>query len=110
MERLRVHDIVMTSHDACTTGTSRDFTVTSLQRLKMEALIRAPADCEVQSAIKSLNAQSTVPIEIYHIGLVFGRLRVKIPVMTKIIGFFLSVVKANAVLNLYYDDPFNRYS
>ena len=32
----------MTSHDACTSGTTRVLTVASLQRLKMEALIPAP--------------------------------------------------------------------
>lgn len=32
----------------------------------MEALIPAPADCEVRSVIKFLNAQSIVPIEIHH--------------------------------------------
>ena len=36
----------MTSHDACTSGTSRVLTIASLQRLKKEALIPAPADCE----------------------------------------------------------------
>ena len=40
---------VMTSHDACTSGTSRLLTVPSLQQLKMEALIPAPTDCEVRS-------------------------------------------------------------
>ena len=39
--------MVMTSYDACNSGTSRVLTVASLQRLKMEALIPAPADCEV---------------------------------------------------------------
>ena len=42
------------------------FTVTSLQRLKMAALITAPADCEVQSVMKFLTAQSIVLIEIHH--------------------------------------------
>ena len=37
----------MTSHDACTSGTSRVLTVASLQRLKMEALTPAPTDCEL---------------------------------------------------------------
>ena len=55
----------MTSLDACTRGTSRVLTVASLQRLKTEALIPAPADCEVQSVTKFLNAQSTAPIEIH---------------------------------------------
>ena len=48
----------MTSHDARTSGTFRVLTVASLQRLKLEALIPAPADCEVRSVIKFLNAQS----------------------------------------------------
>jgi hypothetical protein len=38
----------------------------SLQLLKMKALIPAPADCEVRSVIKFLNAQSIAPIEIHH--------------------------------------------
>ena len=53
-----VYDRVMMSHDACTSRTSRVLTVASLQRLKMEAQIPALADCEVQSVIKFLNAQS----------------------------------------------------
>ena len=48
----------MTSHDACTSGTSRVLTVASLQQLKMEALIPAPANCELRSTIKIFNAQS----------------------------------------------------
>ena len=55
----------MTSHDACTSRTSWVLTVASLQRLKMGALIPAPADCEVRSLIKFLNAQSIAPIEIH---------------------------------------------
>ena len=54
----------------------RVVTVASLQQFKMEALIPAPADCEVQSVIKFLNAQSIAPIEIHHTGLVFGEFRV----------------------------------
>ena len=56
----------MTSHDAYTSGTFRVLTVASLQRLKMEALIPASADCEVRSVIKFLNVQSIAPIEIHH--------------------------------------------
>ena len=41
-------------------------TVASLQRLKMEALIPTPADCELRSVIKFLNAQSIAPIKIHH--------------------------------------------
>ena len=55
----------MTSHDECTSGTARFLTVASLQLLKMEALIPAPADCEERFVIKFLNAQSTEPIEIH---------------------------------------------
>ena len=62
---LRVHGRVMTSHDACTSGTSRVFTITLLQLLKLEILIPAPANCEVRSMIKFLNAQSIVPSEIH---------------------------------------------
>ena len=57
-------DIIMTSHVACTSGTSRVLTVASLKRLKMEALSPAPIDYEVRSVIKVLNAQSIAPIEI----------------------------------------------
>ena len=53
------------SHGAGTSGTFRVLTVASLQRLKMEALIPAPADCEVQSVIKFLNKQGIAPIEIH---------------------------------------------
>ena len=52
---------VITSHDECTSGTSRVLTVASLQRLNMEA----PADYEVRSVIKFLNAQRITPIEIH---------------------------------------------
>ena len=48
-----------------TRGTSRVLTVALLQRLKMEDLIPAPADCEVQSVIKFLNTQIIAPIEIH---------------------------------------------
>ena len=65
MVRLRVRDRVITSHDACTSETSRVLTVASLQRLKMEPLIPAPADCEMRSVIKFLNAQSIESIEIH---------------------------------------------
>ena len=56
LEATHVHDRVMPSHDACTSGISRVLTVASLQRLKVEALIPAPANCEVRSVI--LNAQN----------------------------------------------------
>ena len=65
MKRLYVRDRVVTSHDSCTSRTSRVLTVASLQRLKMEALIPAPADCEVRSVIKFLNAQNIAPIEFH---------------------------------------------
>ena len=55
----------MKLHEACTTGTSLGLTVASLQRLKMQALISAPADCEVRSVMKFLNAQSIALIEIH---------------------------------------------
>ena len=51
--------------NTCTSGTSRVLTVESLQRLKVEALIPVPADSEVQSMIKLLNAQSIASIEIH---------------------------------------------
>ena len=63
MKRLRVRDRVMTSHVTYISGTSRVLTVAWLQRLKMEALIPAPADCEVRSMI--FNAKSIAPIEIH---------------------------------------------
>ena len=54
------------SHDASTScRTSRVLKVASLEQLKTEALIPAPAYCEVRSVIKFLNAQSLAPIEIY---------------------------------------------
>ena len=49
---LCVRDRVMILHDASTSGTCRVLTVASLQRLKMEALIPAPADGEVRSVLK----------------------------------------------------------
>ena len=58
LKRLHVRDRVMTSHDACTSGTFWVLTVASLQRLKMESHIPAPADCEVRCLTKFLNAQS----------------------------------------------------
>ena len=64
-KRLCVRDRVMTLHDACTNRTSRVLTVASLQRLKMKVLIPAPADCEVRSVMKFLNAQSRSQIEIH---------------------------------------------
>ena len=65
MKRLCVRDRVMTSHDVCTSGTSRVLTAPSLQRLKMELLIPAPADCEVGPVIQFLNAHSIALIEIH---------------------------------------------
>ena len=65
MKRLRVRDRIMTWYKSRTRGTSRLLTVTSLQRLKMEALISAPADCKVRYLIKFLNEWSIEPIEIH---------------------------------------------
>ena len=65
MKRLRVRDRVMTSHDTCTSGTSRAPTAASLQGLNMEALIPVPAECEIRSVMKFLNAQSIAPIQIH---------------------------------------------
>ena len=50
---------------SCTSGGSRVLTVALLQWLKGEALIPAPAECEVRSEIKILNGQSIAPIEIH---------------------------------------------
>ena len=113
MNRLHVCERIMTSHDACTSGTSRVPTVASLAILKMEALIPAPADCEVRSLIKFLNAQSIAPIEIHNTGLAFGEFEFKYRFRPNLLGFlswFLSVIKANAVLDLPCHDPFNHYS
>ena len=88
---MHVHDRVMASHDACTSGTFQVLTVASLQQLKMEALIPTPTDCEVRSVIKFFNAQSKALIEIHHTGLVFGELRVQIPVLTKRFGVIFVV-------------------
>ena len=65
MKRLSVRDKVMVSHGSYTSGTSVFLTVASFRQLKMEALIPAPTDCEVQSMMKFLNAQSIAPIEIH---------------------------------------------
>ena len=66
----------MTVHNACTSGTSRVFTVESLQLLKMEAPISTPANSEVRSIIKFLNALSIAPIEInLHLYQVYGHTR-----------------------------------
>ena len=62
----------MTSYDTNTSGTSPVLTVASLQRLKMEAHIPASADCDVQSVIKSLNAQSIALIKIRQLCQVYG--------------------------------------
>ena len=55
----------MPSQDACTSGTYRVLTVASFQRLMMEALIPAPADCEMRSLTKLLKALRIAPIEIH---------------------------------------------
>ena len=55
----------MTSQDVATSGIFRVITVASLQRLKVEAHIAAPADCGVRSVIKVFNVQSIAPIEIH---------------------------------------------
>ena len=52
MKLLRIRDRAMTSHDVCTSGSSRVLTVVSLQRLKVEVLIPAPADYVVRSVIE----------------------------------------------------------
>ena len=76
MKQLRVRDRVMTLHGACTSGTSRVLTVASLQRLKMKALILAPADCEVRYMLKFLNAKTIAPIEIQgQLCQVYGHIR-----------------------------------
>ena len=77
-ERDGMYIRVMTSHNTCTSGTSRVLTEASLQRLTMEALIPAPVDCEVRSMIKFLNAQSIVPIKIRcHLCQVYGHTRLE---------------------------------
>ena len=52
-KRLRVRE----NDVACTSRTSRVLTVASLQLLKMKALILTPADYEMRSIIKFLNAK-----------------------------------------------------
>ena len=49
---MQVIDRVMTSHNTCSSWTSRVLIVASLQRLKMVALIPTPANCEVRSVMK----------------------------------------------------------
>ena len=75
----------ITFHDA------RILKLASLQQLKLEALIPAPADGEVRFVITVLIAQSIVLIEIHHTVLVFGEFRVQIPVLTKLIGVLFVV-------------------
>ena len=65
MNRLSVRDRVLTSHDACTSRTSRILRVALLQQLKIEAFIPAPIVCEVQCMRKFLNAQSIALIKIH---------------------------------------------
>ena len=65
VKRLHVLDRVMTSHDACNSGTSWVLTIASLQRFKMEAVIPAPVGCEVRYMVKFYNAQGIPPIEIH---------------------------------------------
>ena len=62
-------------HISCSSSagkTSQGLTIASLQRLKMEALIPAPTDCEVQSVIKFLNSQSIALIKIHQLDQVYG--------------------------------------
>ena len=54
MKRLHVHYRIMKSHDTCISRNFLVHTVASLERLKKEALIPAPADYEVGSLIKFL--------------------------------------------------------
>ena len=71
---MHIRDRVMMSHDACTSRMSWVLKVASLLRLKMEALIPAPADCEVWSVIKFLSTQSMARIKIHHqLYQVYGR-------------------------------------
>ena len=58
----------MTSHDACTSGTSRVLTEASLRRFMMEALIPAPINCEIYVKVfkctehsNDRNSSSAVP-------------------------------------------------
>ena len=62
----------MALHDASANMTSRVLTVTSLQQLKLQARILAPAICEVWSALKFFNAQSIAPNEICQLCQVYG--------------------------------------
>ena len=73
---LRVRDWIMTSHVPCTSGTSRIFTASSLQRLKLETLVPVPADFEVRPVIKFLNAKTRAPNEInLQLCQIYGRTR-----------------------------------
>ncbi|KAJ4426321.1 hypothetical protein ANN_27135 [Periplaneta americana] len=55
---------MMSWHGACASGTARVLSVASLHWLKMDVPIPAPAEFEVRSVIKFLNAQGIAPIEI----------------------------------------------
>ena len=72
VDSIPVHIGSITGSFYCTSGTFWVLTVASLQRLKMESLIPAPADSEVQSVLKFLDAQSIVPIEIPQLRQVYG--------------------------------------
>ncbi|KAJ4438194.1 hypothetical protein ANN_14133 [Periplaneta americana] len=56
--------LVMSWHGTYASRTSRVLSVASLYWLKMDTPITAPAECEVRSVIKFLNAQGIAPIEI----------------------------------------------
>ena len=78
----------------------------------MKALIPAPANCEVRSVIKFLNAQSIALIEIHSTGLVFGKFRIHIPVLIKVIGVLFVVSlshQGSVVLDLHYHDLFIKF-
>ena len=75
MKRLHVHYRIMTSHDACTSGTSRVLTVASLQRFEdgdsyssscrlWSAVCDKVSECTEHSADR--NSLSTVPAVISH--------------------------------------------
>ena len=86
----------MTSHDACTSGTFRFLTISLLQRLKMEALIPAPADCEVRSMLWFFIAQNISLIEIHRqLCQVYGYTRSTVNTSRSSAGRCLIIIHSN---------------
>ena len=79
----------MTSHDACTSGTSRVLTVVSLQRLKRRLLFQLPPT--VKCVCDKILECTEHSVDRNPSQLVFGEFWVQIPVLTKRIGVLFVV-------------------